>query len=193
MTITYAIIGAVVAILAWVAGSYNSLVKAKLLVESSWADIDTLLKKRFDLIPNLIETIKGYTEHEKSTLEEVVEARTKASQINIDISKATPEQMQAFQESQEELSKGLGKLFALAEAYPDLKANQSFLDLQSQLQQIETEINMGRRMYNGAVRKFNELVQMFPSNIIANIFGFANKKFFEIENKEERENVKVKF
>ena len=144
------------------------------------------------MIPNILETVKGYAAHEKTTFQEVVEARTKANQINIDISKATPEQFMQFQETQGQLSNVLNKLFALSESYPDLKANKNFLDLQTQLKDIESEINMARRMYNGAVKKFNELVQMFPSNIIANVFGFTNKKFFEIEEK-ERENVKVKF
>jgi len=169
------------------------LVKAKLLVESSWSDIDTLLKKRYDLIPNLLETVKGYASHEQDTLNGVVEARAKAGQMNIDLSKATPEQMMAFQASQGELSQMLGKLFALSESYPDLKADTSFLNLQKELSEIEGEINMSRRMYNGAVRAFNELIQMFPSNIIAKIFGFADKKFFELDDEKERENVKVKF
>ena len=189
----FGIVGSVLAVvILWVIGTYNKLVQKRLAVESAWADIDTQLKKRFDLIPNLVETVKGYAAHERETLDAVIEARSKAGQMNIDIKNATPEQMAAFQASQGELSNVLGKLFALSEAYPDLKANQNFLDLQNQLKTIEEDLNMARRFYNGVVKEYNEVIQMFPSNIIANIFGFTNKPFFEV-NENERENVEVKF
>ena len=179
-------------IILWFVGIYNKLVRKKLGVESAWADIDTQLKKRFDLIPNLVETVKGYVSHEKETLNEIVEARSKANQINIDIKNATPEQMAAFQASQGDLTSALKKLFALSESYPDLKANQNFLDLQMQLNMVEEDLNMARRFYNGTVKEYNEMIQIFPSNIVAKIFTFTEKPFFEV-NENERENVKVKF
>ena len=187
------IVGVVLlAVVSWFIGVYNKLVRKRLGVESAWADIDTQLKKRFDLIPNLVETVKGYAAHEKETLNSIVEARSKAGQMNIDIKNATPEQMVAFQASQGDLSNALGKLFALSESYPDLKANQNFLDLQNQLKGVEEDLNMARRFYNGSVKEFNEVIQMFPSNIVAKIFNFADKPFFEV-NENERENIKVKF
>ncbi len=182
----------VVAFVGWLVAVYNKLVQKRLSTESSWSDIDTQLKKRFDLIPNLVETVKGYASHEKETLDAVIEARSKAGQVNLDIKNATPEQMEAFQASQGELSNVLGKLFALSEAYPDLKANQNFLDLQNQLKTIEDDLNMARRFYNGTVKEYNEVIQMFPSNIVAKIFSFSEKPFFKIEEN-ERKNVEVKF
>ena len=179
-------------LLIWIISAYNKLVKKKLATESAWADIDTQLKKRFDLIPNLVEIVKGYASYEKETLNKIIEARSKASEISIDIKNITPEKMAEFQANQGELTNALGKLFVLSEAYPDLKANQNFLDLQKQLQTVEEDLNMARRFYNGTVKEYNEMIQIFPSNIVAKIFSFAEKPFFEV-NDSERENVKVKF
>ncbi len=144
------------------------------------------------MIPNLVEIVKGYASHERETLEGVIEARSKVSQMKIDIKNTTPEQMMAYQAAQGELSQMLGKLFALSEAYPDLKANTNFLQLQNDLTKLEGEINMARRFYNGTVKVFNEIIRVFPSNIIASIFGFKEKPFFEADE-EQRKNIEVKF
>lgn len=180
------------AIVLWAIGIYNKLVRAELAVESAWADIDTILKQRFDMIPNLVEIVKGYASHESETLTKVIEVRSKAGEMNIDIKNATAEQMAAFQASQGELGQMLGKLFALSESYPDLKANENFLKLQGELSELEEKINMARRFYNGTVKIFNELMRVFPGNIVAKVFGFTEKQFFEADE-DEKENVKVQF
>lgn len=165
---------------------YNGLVKARQVKEEAWSGIDVQLKRRADLIPNLIETVKGYAAHEKGTLEQVVELRNKAQAVPLgDIAgRAAAEGM---------LSQALGKLFALAEAYPDLKANQNFSELQQSLEEIESEVQMARRYYNGAARDLNVKVESFPSNLIAGPFGFAKAAFFEITNEADRAVPVVKF
>ncbi len=176
----------------WIIWTFNKIIQNKLLVESSWADIDTQLKKRFDLIPNLVVTVRGYVSHEKETLNAVIKARSKTGKMNIDIKNISSEKMLAFQSTQREMTQMLGKLFALSESYPDLKANKNFLDLQNQLTIIENDLNMARRFYNGAVRVFNESIQIFPSNIIAKLFNFKEKPFFKA-TKEERVNNELQF
>jgi LemA protein len=165
---------------------YNGLVKARQVKEEAWSGIDVQLKRRADLIPNLIETVKGYAAHEKGTLQEVVELRSKAQAVPAgDVAgRATAEGM---------LSQALGKLFALAEAYPDLKANQNFAELQESLEEIESEVQMARRYYNGAARDLNVKVESFPSNFIAGPFGFAKAAYFEITNEADRAVPVVKF
>lgn len=165
---------------------YNSLVKSRQMAEEAWSGIDVQLKRRADLIPNLIETVKGYAAHEKSTLEEVIELRNRAQAVPAgDVAgRAQAEGM---------LSQALGKLFALAEAYPDLKANQNFLELQTSLETLESEIQMSRRYYNGAARDLNVKVESVPSNIIASQFGFTKRDYFEIENPADRAVPSVKF
>ncbi|MBB5538614.1 LemA family protein [Rhizobium giardinii] len=165
---------------------YNGLVKARQVKEEAWSGIDVQLKRRADLIPNLIETVKGYAAHEKGTLQEVVELRSKAQAVPAgDVAgRATAEGM---------LSQALGKLFALAEAYPDLKANQNFAELQQSLEEIESEVQMARRYYNGAARDLNVKVESFPSNFIAGPFGFAKAAYFEITNEADRAVPVVKF
>ena len=165
---------------------YNGLVKARQVREEAWSGIDVQLKRRADLIPNLIETVKGYAAHEKGTLQEVVELRSKAQAVPAgDVAgRATAEGM---------LSQALGKLFALAEAYPDLKANQNFAELQQSLEEIESEVQMARRYYNGAARDLNVKVESFPSNFIAGPFGFAKAAYFEITNEADRAVPVVKF
>ena len=165
---------------------YNGLVKARQVKEEAWSGIDVQLKRRADLIPNLIETVKGYAAHEKGTLEQIVELRNKAQSVPTgDVAgRAQAEGM---------LSQALGKIFALAEAYPDLKANQNFSELQQSLETIEEEIQMSRRYYNGAARDLNVKVESFPSNLIAGPFGFANAPFFEITNEADRAVPSVKF
>ncbi|MGW9232613.1 LemA family protein [Pseudorhizobium sp. NPDC055634] len=165
---------------------YNGLVRSRQMAEEAWSGIDVQLKRRADLIPNLIETVKGYASHEKSTLEEVVELRNRAQAVPAgDVAgRAAAEGM---------LSQALGKLFALAEAYPDLKANQNFLELQNSLETIESEIQMSRRYYNGAARDLNVKVESVPSNIIASQFGFSKREYFEIEDPADRAVPAVKF
>src|SRR3989338_6028612 len=164
---------------------YNKLVSLKNTVKSSWADIDTHLKKRYDLVPNLVETVKGYAKHEKTVFEKVTEMRTMAMQASSPGEKAAAENM---------MKDALKSLFAVAEAYPDLKANANFMQLQSQLKEIEDNIEYARRYYNAVVRDYNTLIESFPSNIIAGQFRFEQAEFFELESPEaERKPVKVSF
>ncbi|QRM54518.1 LemA family protein [Sinorhizobium sp. BG8] len=165
---------------------YNGLVKARQTKEEAWSGIDVQLKRRADLIPNLIETVKGYAAHEKGTLESVVELRNKAQSV-------PPGDVAGRAQAEGLLSQALGKLFALAEAYPDLKANQNFAELQKSLETIEGEIQMSRRYYNGAARDLNVRVESFPSNLIANVFKFDKASFFEITNEADRAVPSVKF
>ncbi|PID52042.1 MAG: hypothetical protein CR972_04010 [Candidatus Moraniibacteriota bacterium] len=185
-------LGVVGALIIFVIGLYNGLVKLRIRVDEAWSDIDVQLKRRYDLIPNLVETVKGYAKHESETLEAVMEARSKATAINVDASNATADDMMALAGAQQGLSGALGKLFAVAENYPDLKANQNFLQLQNDLTETEDKIQASRRFYNGTVRDYNTKVQTVPSNIIAGMFGFVKREFFDIDEK-ERENVEVKF
>ena len=162
---------------------YNKLVKAKMKVENQFAQIDVQLKKRFDLIPNIVETVKGYAKHESETLENVIKAR------NTYLTASTPEDKL---EANKEVTQAMNKLFALAEAYPDLKANTNFIELQETLKETEDKIAYARQFYNDAVMKYNGLVMSIPSNIVAMIFGFKAKGYLEAAQ-EERENVKVDF
>lgn len=163
---------------------YNKLVRLRNTIRSSWADIDVLLKKRYNLVDNLVETVKGYAAHEKETLQGVTEARSNAMQAVGPEQKAKAENI--FKET-------LKSLFAVAESYPDLKANANFMELQKQLVEIENGIEYARRYYNAVVRDFNTMTEAFPSNIIAGKFGFSKEQFFELTSMEEREPVKVKF
>ncbi len=194
MNIGLIILIVVVALGAWLAGLYNKLVKFSVRVEEAWADIDVQLKRRYDLIPNLVETVKGYASHERETLEAVLKARAEATSMTIDPANATAEQMQAFAGAQSGLSGLLGKLLAVAEAYPDLKANENFLELQKEITDTENKIQAARRFYNGVVRDMNTTVLSFPTNIFAGMFGFGKKEFFDLDDKpEEKEPVKVSF
>lgn len=178
----------------WLISLYNGFVKLTQRTKEAWADIDVQLKRRYDLIPNLIETVKGYAAHEKAVFSEVTEARAKATETHIDPSKITPEQMSAMAGAESALGASLGKLIAVAEAYPDLKANQNFAQLQNELTDTENKIQAARRFYNGNVRDLKIALQSFPSNIIAGIFNFKEEPFFELEaNSVERGPVKVSF
>ncbi len=177
------VLGIVAVILIYVFATYNSLVGLRNKVEEAFSTMDVYLKKRWDLIPNIVETVKGYAKHEKDTLQEIMSLR------NGTYDKMTTDDKV---EVNNKLSQGLVKLMAVAEAYPDLKANENFKDLSSQLTKVEEDIANARKYYNGAVRTMNDKVAMFPSNIIANIFGFKKQKMFEA-NEAERENVKVEF
>ena len=183
MWIAIIIIVIIVLLALWVMATYNSLVSLRNRVKDAWSQIDVQLKRRFDLIPNLVETVKGYTKHESETLEAVIKAR------NTYLSATLPEdQLKA----DGELTNAINKLFALSENYPDLKANQNFQQLQQELQQTEDKIAMSRQFYNDIVMQYNNKVEMVPSNIVANIFKFKQEKFFEAQEA-EKENVKVQF
>ncbi len=175
-----------VIIIIGIVGLYNSLVTLRVRSDEAWSDIDVQLKRRHDLIPNLLETVKGYAKHESELFERVTAARTQAIQS----AGASPAE-QAKNENV--LSGALKSVFAITENYPELKANENFLKLQEELASTEDKIQASRRFYNGNVRDLNTKVEMFPSNIIANMFGFQKKEFFELEDKSERENVKVSF
>ena len=177
----YLVIGVIALLVIYVLVTYNGFVRIKNRVEEAFSTMDVYLKKRWDLIPNIVETVKGYAKHEKSTLSEVIKLRNGAYD---DMS--SEEKIKANQE----LSKGITKIMALAEQYPELKANENFKDLSAQLTKIEDEIANSRKYYNGTVREFNDKVQMFPSNVVAMIFGYKTKTMFEA-NEEERKNVKV--
>ena len=164
-------------------GMYNNLVSLKMRVKNAWAQIDTQLKRRFDLIPNLVETVKGYAAHEQGTLEKVIAARN---------SYATASTIEDKAAANNELSKTLKSIFALSESYPDLKANTNFMALQTELTGTEDKIAYSRQFYNDTAMSYNNIVAMFPSNIVANMFKFKSYDYFKIDEK-ERENVKVKF
>lgn len=183
-TVLYIILGVVILGAAWLIGVYNGLIKLKNRVDESWSDIDVQLKRRYDLIPNLVETVKGYATHEKELFENVTKARSAAMQAGSLEDKAHAENM---------LSSTLKSLFAVAENYPDLKASDNFAKLQDELSDTENKIQAARRFYNGMVRDFNTKLQVFPTNMIAGMLNFTKREFFEIENEAERENVSVKF
>jgi LemA protein len=175
----------IVLLIGWVIVSYNGLVRLRNQVQEAWRQIDVELKRRHDLIPNLVETVKGYAAHERGTLDEVVRARAAA---------AAPSSSVAEQAQQEGmLSAALGRLFAVAEAYPDLKANQNFLALQQELSSTEDRIAAGRRFYNANVRELNTKVESFPSNILAGMFHFTRAEYFEVEEAAQREAPQVSF
>lgn len=175
------VILAVIAVL--IVAVYNGLIKLKNKANEAWADIDTQLKRRYDLIPNIVETVKGYAGHESETLEKVIQARTAAMGAQSISDKQTAENM---------LTGALKSIFALSESYPDLKANENFMNLQNTLKEIEEHIQLSRRYYNATVRDFNTKIEVFPNNIIAGPLGFTKKEFFQAEG-EEKQNVQVSF
>lgn len=184
MIILIVIAGIFLLFIIYAISAYNLLVKLKNLCQEAWSSVDVFLKKRYDLIPNLMETVKGYAAHESSTFEKVTQARTQAIQA-----KGVAQQ----QSAEAGLNRALGGLFAVVEQYPDLKANQNFMDLQAQLNNLESDIEKSRRYYNGCVRQNNIAIESFPSNIFAGLFGFKKQEFFELPNEAERELPKVKF
>jgi LemA protein len=165
-------------------GIYNSLVRLRNTSDQSWSDIDVQLKRRHDLVPNLVETVKGYAAHERNTFEKVVEARNAAMQVSSPADKAQAENA---------LQATLRSLFALAESYPELKANQNFVELQKELTNIEEQIQLSRRYYNAVVRDLNTKIESVPSNIVANTYGFKKKEYFELDSAEERKTPEVRF
>lgn len=190
----YIILGIIVLIVIIAIGAYNRLITKRVRTEEAWADIDVQLKRRYDLIPNLVETVKGYADHERATLQEVLEARSKATQMNIELGSTSAEQMNSFAAAESGLTGALSKLMAVAEAYPDLKANENFIELQKELSDTENKIQAARRFYNSTVQEYNTSIQTVPTNIIANSFNFESREFFELDvDSVEREPVTVDF
>jgi LemA protein len=183
--ITWVLIGIIAAALIWLWITYNGLIKARLRTDEAWSDITVQLKRRYDLIPNILNSVKGYAQHESKVFEEVTAARTAAMSATSVAKKA---------ENENQLAGALKSLFAVAEAYPDLKANQNFLQLQGELVDTEDKIQAARRFYNGNVRDFNIKLQVFPTNMFAQMLGFKHRDFFGVENQAEVEKpVEVKF
>ena len=181
------VIIALIAILfLWGMGGYNGLVNSQENVKSQWGNVENQYQRRADLIPNLVETVKGYAAHEKSTFEEVISARAKATQITVDPTNLTPEKLQEFQAAQGQLSSALGRLIAVAENYPDLKANQNFLELQAQLEGTENRISVERNKFNEMAKEYDVAIRRFPKNIIAGIFNFNNIPYFAAEKGAEK-------
>lgn len=176
----------VVVIVLWAIGGYNGMVKMDEQVQNSWANVETQYQRRADLIPNLVSTVKGYAKHEQQTLEDVVKARSEATRVKVDAENLTPEKLAAFQKAQSGVSSALGRLLAVAENYPDLKANQNFLELQSQLEGTENRITVARKDFNDTAKSYNQAIRQFPKNILAGIFGFEKKSYFEAEAGSEK-------
>ena len=175
------IIAAVVIVGAWAASAYNSMVDVQEKATTELANVQSAYQRRADLIPNLVETVKGYAKHEQETLENVVNARSKATQITLDAETLTPEKLKEFQEAQGELGSALGKLIAIQENYPDLKANENFQQLQVQLEGTENRINEARNKFNAAVQNYNLVIRSFPKNILAGFFNFDKMTKFEAD------------
>lgn len=176
------IIGAVVAVLVlWAISAYNGMVGEEEKATTAWAGVQSAYQRRADLIPNLVNVVKGYASHEKETLEGVVNARAKATSINVNADDLSPEKLQEFQQAQGELSQALGRLIAVSEAYPDLKANENFMDLQKQLEGTENRINEARNTFNSAVQNYNMKIRKFPNTLLAGIFGFDKMAKFEAD------------
>ena len=180
------ILGIIALFIIWIVSMYNGFVKARMKIDNSWSDISVFLKKRFDLIPNLVNTVKGYAAHESQTLERVIQARNAAASV-------PSGDVQAAAQANQALNGALRSLFAVAEAYPELKANQNFLELQQALQNIEGDLGNARRYYNATVRDYNTSIQQFPGVILANMTGFDPRGFFELDDKAEAKNIEVKF
>ena len=183
---TIIIIAVAVLAVVWGITGYNGLVSMDEGVQTKWADVETQYQRRADLIPNLVNTVKGYAAHESETLQAVVEARAKATSVNIDPTNMSAEQIANFQKAQDGVSSALGRLLVTVEKYPDLKANENFRELQAQLEGTENRINVARRDYNEAARKYNTTLRSFPKNILAGMFGFEKKAYFEAQEGSEQ-------
>ena len=183
---TIIIIAVAVLAVVWGITGYNGLVSMDEGVQTKWADVETQYQRRADLIPNLVNTVKGYAAHESETLQAVVEARAKATSVNIDPSNMSAEQIANFQKAQDGVSSALSRLLVTVEKYPDLKANENFKELQSQLEGTENRISVARRDYNEAARKYNTTLRSFPKNILAGMFGFEKKAYFEAQEGSEQ-------
>ena len=173
---------AVIAVIAfWLVSVYNGMVGLDEGVNTAWANVETQYQRRADLIPNLVNTVKGYAQHEQSTFEAVVNARSKATSITIDPSNVTPEKLQEFQQAQGELASALGRLIAISENYPDLKASEQFKELQAQLEGTENRINVARTNFNKEAQKYNTTIRTFPKNLFAGMLGFTQRAYFEAD------------
>ena len=173
---------AVIAVIAiWLVSVYNGMVGLDEGVNTAWANVETQYQRRADLIPNLVNTVKGYAQHEQSTFEAVVNARSKATSITIDPSNVTPEKLQEFQQAQGELASALGRLIAISENYPDLKASEQFKELQAQLEGTENRINVARTNFNKEAQKYNTTIRTFPRNLFAGMLGFTQRAYFEAD------------
>ena len=178
---TWIILGVIAVVIILAVASYNGLVTKEVKVSEAWANVETVYQRRADLIPNLVSTVKGYAAHEQQTLQAVTDARANATNITLDPATATPEDMERYMRAQQEVGSALGRLIAIAESYPDLKANQNFLELQKQLEGTENRISTERRKYNETVKEFNASIRRFPTNLIAGIFGFEKQTMFEAQ------------
>ncbi len=183
-TVLIVVLAALAVVLLWVMAAYNRFVRLRVRAEESWRDIDTQLKRRWDLIPNLVETVKGYATHEREVFERVTQARARAQAAT------TPKEQEA---AETQLRGAMMNLFAVAEAYPQLKANENFLQLQGSLSEVEDAVQKSRRYYNAIVRDFNTAIQVFPGSLIAGLFGFKPREFFALEDEAQREAPKVTF
>ena len=172
-------IGAVAVVVIFFYATYNGFVNKEEVLKGAWADVETQYQRRADLIPNLVNTVKGYAAHETQTLNEVTEARARATSINLSADDLTPERLAQFQRAQAEVRSALGRLIAVSESYPDLKANQNFLELQAQLEGTENRIAVARKDFNAAAQQYNVSVRRFPANLVARMFGFGQKPYFE--------------
>ena len=179
ISVTAIVIIVLAVILLWGINAYNSLVRSEEGVKTAWSQVENVYQRRADLIPNLVATVKGYAAHESSTLEGVIAARAKATQVTVNADDLSEENIAAFQQAQGELGSALGRLMAISEAYPDLKANENFRDLQAQLEGTENRIATERRNYNQTAKEYNTSVRVFPKSLIAGIFGFKTKGYFE--------------
>lgn len=180
------LLGLVAVLVFSMCGSYNTSVKKDEGVKAAWSQVENQYQRRSDLIPNLVNTVKGYADFEKSTLEAVVQARASATQMKIDPENLTPENIQRYEQAQQGLSGALGRLLVVTENYPDLKANQNFMDLQKQLEGTENRISVERKNFNESVQDFNSYIRRFPTNLLAGIFGFAPKGYFQSQPGSEK-------
>jgi len=170
----------------WASGAYNEMVSKSEAVKAQWSQVENVYQRRADLIPNLVNTVKGYATHEKETLEGVVEARAKATSVTIDANHLNPQALQQFQRVQDGLSQALSRLMVVVERYPDLKANQNFLELQAQLEGTENRIAVERRRFNLETQAYDVYIKLFPGNILADLFGFSEKPYFKAEKGAEK-------
>ena len=181
-----ALVAVVVALFIYGTSTYNSLVSQEETVGTAWSNVENQYQRRSDLIPNLVNTVKGYAEHEKSTLDAVVSARARATQATVNLDDMTPEKLQAYQKAQGEIGMALGRLLAVSENYPQLKANENFQTLQAQLEGTENRISVERRKFNETAKKYNTNIRRFPKNIIASMFGFEKRPYFEAQEGSEK-------
>ena len=179
LIVLIAVVAVVLILFFWIKGMYNSMVRMDETVSQAWAQVENVYQRRADLVPNLVATVKGYAEHESSTLEAVVEARAKATQATVDPSSLSEDELARFMSAQNELGTAIGRLLVSVERYPDLKANQNFLELQAQLEGTENRITVERQKFNEAARNYNVTIRRFPNNIFAGMFGFEKKGYFE--------------